>query len=287
MMKSDHFSGVVPPKVDPEELPSWILLEDEDFLVIDKPGWLVCHPSKDGPWSSLVGACREHCGKEQLHLVSRLDRETSGVVLFAKNKAAGRFAQKAVQAKLACRTYLTVLEGETSEPLLADGWLGNDPDSPVFVKQRVTKRSAKAKRSVTRFEPLCALGGFTLALARPQSGRKHQIRAHAQWLGFPMVGDKLYGRDETLYLEFVEQGWTSRLEETLLMKRQALHAATFVLESEGRRLAFVAPLPPDMKSFCHKRMGLDEASLSEICAKVLQIEDLHVPKRVGNEVGLV
>ena len=72
-------------KVDPAELPNWLLEEDDDYMAFDKPGWLVCHPSKDGPWSSLVGAVKEWKQMDISHLVSRLDRETSGIILIAKH----------------------------------------------------------------------------------------------------------------------------------------------------------------------------------------------------------
>ena len=268
MMIDERFKGSSAPKVDPDEFPGWILFEDDDFVVIDKPGWLVCHPSKDGPWSSLVGACREFYGLQEVHLVSRLDRETSGVVLMAKNKKAASFSQKAVQERRVRRSYLALMEGEFSETLVADGWLGNDPDSLVFVKQRVTRRSGKAKRARTTMTPLFSSGGYTLAVVRPETGRKHQIRVHSQWLGFPLVGDKLYGRDETLYLEFVEKGWTPRLEKTLHFPRQALHAATFRLDGPDRELAFKAPFPVDLRDFCIDRMGMDDAFLEEACASL-------------------
>ena len=152
-MMDDSVDEGMAPKVDPGAIPEWVLFEDDDYLALDKPGWLVCHPSKDGPWSSLVGACREFYGMNEVHLVSRLDRETSGVVLLAKNKKASSLAQKAVQERHLRRSYVALLEGELSETLTAEGWLGNDPDSEVFVKQRVTKRSAKAKKAFTRLDP--------------------------------------------------------------------------------------------------------------------------------------
>ena len=85
--------------VDMSVFPQWIIFEDDDLLVLNKPGWLVCHPSKNGPLSSLVGAAREYLGADILHLVSRLDRESSGVVVLAKNKSAASAAQKAVDGK--------------------------------------------------------------------------------------------------------------------------------------------------------------------------------------------
>jgi len=86
------------PKVDPAELPKWLIEEDDDYMVFDKPGWLVCHPSKDGPWSSLVGAVKEWKQMDVSHLVSRLDRETSGVILIAKQYDAPSIAVRAAEA---------------------------------------------------------------------------------------------------------------------------------------------------------------------------------------------
>jgi len=84
-------------EITPEELRGWILYEDERLLVVNKPGLVVCHPSKHGPWSSLIGACREYLSLERLHMPSRLDRETSGVVVFARDAEAGSLLQRAMQ----------------------------------------------------------------------------------------------------------------------------------------------------------------------------------------------
>src|SRR5450432_2648941 len=109
-------TGVIPPAepplVDRKALRQWVLLEDEQLLVIDKPGWLVVHPSKNGPWSSLAGAVREEFQHESIRLVHRLDRETSGVIILAKTAAvAGRLGKAILQRKIG-KLYIAILEGE-------------------------------------------------------------------------------------------------------------------------------------------------------------------------------
>lgn len=231
----------------PAELRAWVRHEDERLLVIDKPGDVVCHPSKAGPWSSLVGAVRAEFGLAAAHLVFRLDRETSGLVVFAKDPATAGRLQKAVQRRQVRKTYLTILTGGLSEAVTVDQPLGDDTAGPIFIKSMVR---ADGQPAVTRFEPLAAAADFTLARVTTETGRKHQIRAHAQWLGHSVVGDKIYGPDSRLFLEFIATGWTPALAERLLLPRQALHCAEIDLRPAGEPQVFLAPLPPDLAAFC-------------------------------------
>jgi len=253
------------PKVNPAELPQWLIEEDDDFFVFDKPGWLVCHPSKDGPWSSLVGAVREWKGLTTLHLVSRLDRETSGIILIAKHAAAASLSQTAMERRWVSKTYYAILKGELREPVQVDQSLGPDETSKVVVKTAV-RVGPGTSPAATFFEPALVRSGYTLARVSPHTGRKHQIRAHALWLGHPVIGDKLYGGDDSLYLEFVEQGWTERLGQSLEMERQALHAARLDFRAPLFQRIFRAPLAPDMRAFVLRKMGVAESELDAILA---------------------
>jgi 23S rRNA pseudouridine1911/1915/1917 synthase len=234
--------------ITPDEVPRWIVYEDAGLLVVNKPGDVVCHPSKAGPWSSLVGALREYSGLPTVHLVFRLDRETSGIVVLAKDPRTASRLQVAMQDRKIGKRYLAVLTGELSAPVTVDQPLGDDITSPVFIKSAVVA-AGEGQPAITHFAPLVARSGVTLARVATETGRKHQIRAHAQWLGHPLVGDKIYGPDARLYLEFIDHGWTPNLAERLRLPRQALHCAEIDLERAGFRHVFRAPLAADLQEF--------------------------------------
>src|SRR5687767_8555465 len=235
-----------------DEIPPWIIYEDARLLVVNKPGDVVCHPSKAGPWSSLVGALREYTGLPTVHLVFRLDRETSGVVVLAKDAKMASRLQMAMQDRRVGKAYLAILTGELTTPLTVDQPLGDDITSPVFVKSAVVP-AGEGQPSITHFFPLASGGGVTLARVVTETGRKHQIRAHAQWLGHSLIGDKIYGPDARLYLEFIDHGWTSSLAEKLLLPRQALHCTEIDLRPAGLSHVFTAALPEDLRAFLAAR----------------------------------
>lgn len=228
------------------ELSSWILRQDEELLVVNKPGLVVCHPSKHGPWSSLIGACREYLGADVLHMPSRLDRETSGVMVLARTPRMGSRLQKAVQLRQVRKSYLAILEGTLRAAVSVDEPIGKAEDSRVYMRRCVRAGGQDAR---THFEPLEWRGGYTLVRVRTETGRLHQIRVHAAWLGHAVAADKLYGPDESLFLEFIEQGFNARLQAALPLQRQALHAEEMAFELEEGPLEFRAPLAADMAEF--------------------------------------
>jgi 23S rRNA pseudouridine1911/1915/1917 synthase len=206
-----------------------------------------------------VGALREQLDLDTLHLVTRLDRETSGVVVVALQASAARRYQMAMQNRRVEKTYLALLEGAMTRAVTCEAPLVRDDKSEVAVKRRVASANEPgAETAQTRFIPLATKNNLTLARVEPLTGRTHQIRVHAAHLGHAIVGDKLYGPDPSLYLEFAQHGWTQRLAEKLPLRRQALHAVRLRFMDDGLG-DFHAPVPADLVEFARQHAGLELA----------------------------
>lgn len=243
-------------RITPEELSSWILETNGDVLVINKPAGVVCHPSKHGPWSSLAGAAREFLGAEKLHMPFRLDRETSGVMLVTGSEEAGQRLQHAVQNGQYRKEYTALMKGQLRGRTAVSLPIAGATDSLVRLK-RVTVRDGTGQAALTVFAPVESNANATLARVLPATGRLHQIRVHASAIGHPLFGDKIYGPDESLFVEFIEKGWTERHHRLLALKRQALHCSVVEFKSDkilGKR-RFTAPLAHDLKDFCEASLG--------------------------------
>lgn len=233
-------------QITPAEFESWILFLSPELVAVNKPGSVVCHPSKHGPWSSLIGAAREFLHQDVLHMPSRLDRETSGVVVFARNPTRGSELQRAIQHGRVRKTYIAILDGLLPAPITVDRPIGRALHSHVFLKQDVRDGGQSAQ---TEFIPLAYAAGRTLARVHPHTGRLHQIRVHAASIGHPVTADKLYGPDESLFLHFIQHGFDARLQQALPHPRHALHAASLEFLLPSGPLAFDAPLAADLDAF--------------------------------------
>lgn len=250
------------PLVSADQLQQWVLEESDHFLVINKPGWLVCHPSKNGPWSSLAGAVREWKQWDRIHLVARLDRETSGVVVFARHRLAARTVQMAIERRDADKQYLAILKGELTHPVYMAMPIGPDRLSPIVVRQKADY-DRQAQEAVSEFIPLYSGNGYTLAKVDLITGRKHQIRVHAEALGYPVLGDKIYGREDTLYLDFIEKGILPEMRKSLGFPRQALHCLSMEVPWKEGRVRWTAPLPEEFHLF--QQIFWPGVNLAELC----------------------
>lgn len=229
-------SGIVEPPVD-ESIA--ILYEDEWLVAVDKPGNLPVHPAGRYFNNTLVAILADRCGRK-VYPVHRLDRETSGVLLLAfDGKSAGRLSESRGSSE-----YLALVHGDFPDgELVVDLPLGRDLESVVRKKRRAWPGGTE--EATTRFRKVLTAGDISLVRCFPGTGRLHQIRAHLLSTGYPIVGDKLYGRDETAFLTFVEHGLTGELEKRLLLPRCALHAAkrVFLHPSGQTEMIVRAPLP--------------------------------------------
>lgn len=259
-----HFS---PPELPreapiPEDIPLTILYEDEDLVVIDKPPNMVVHPSR-GHWSgTLVGALAFHFsgklssvrGPARPGIVHRLDRDTSGVILVAKNdvihaKLAALFEEKKIR-----KEYFAIVLGTPSPDRdLIDLPIG--AHTKYREKMAIRRDDPEAKEAQTFYEVIHRYRGFTTLRVFPRTGRTHQIRVHLTHSGYPILCDKLYGGRSLITAEELSGQKAIALSEdasegTVLLNRQALHAhrLNFIHPETGKELEITAPIPADMQS---------------------------------------
>ena len=228
-----------------------ILHEDTVVLVVDKPAGLVCHPTKDGEMSSLIGRVRLHLGHADGRLVNRLDRETSGLVVIAKSAEVAGELGRLFSGHAVEKSYLAIVDGHVPvDSLIMTGALGDDEASPVAIKACVRDDGAVAEthaRVVSRWRRQAQ--PYSLLEVTPRTGRKHQVRVHLAAAGFPIVGDKLYGEDEQRYLRFVTRTLTDEDVRALRLEYHALHAARLVWTWRERQWVFASAPPSAFAAF--------------------------------------
>ncbi len=231
-----------------------VLYEDNDILVVDKPGNLPCHPGGRYFNHTLWALLKQQYGTAALSFVNRLDRETSGVVLIAKNRIAARICNRQFVENTVYKRYYVLVEGDfPDKKITACGFLSADELCPVRKKMSFRMKDEgralpdNAKQCSTTFRLSQRCNGTSLLEAIPSTGRMHQIRATLCSLGYPVVGDKLYGIDHMLFLRFIQGELTPGDYMRLRMKRQALHAQALgiVHPCTGKEMEFSSPVPQE------------------------------------------
>jgi RluA family pseudouridine synthase len=221
-----------------------VLFEDDALLVLDKPPNLLVLPDRfNNALPNLYTTLCEELGS--LFVVHRIDKETSGVILFAKTAEAHAQLNTQFEGRAVEKVYQAIVLGE---PESRAGTI----DLPLSESSAGTMKvdRKKGKESVTDYTVLEQFRGYAWVELRPKTGRQHQIRVHLQAMGTPIVGDSLYGNGRGFYLSMIKPGYRNAGEEKPLVKRTALHAAslTFQHPVHGERTTFTSPLPKDLRS---------------------------------------
>jgi 23S rRNA pseudouridine1911/1915/1917 synthase len=238
------------PELEPEDIPLEVLHEDEHIIVINKPADLAVHPPRAGRGGTLANALLFHFQRLSRTdpirpgIVHRLDADTSGVIVCAKDESAHFKLSRQFEQRTVEKLYVAIVRGRMKEPEgIIDKPIGRHPDH--YEMQRV---HPDGKPAVTRFAVLETFKRFSLLQLRPETGRTHQLRVHLAAINHPIVGDRLYSRRPPLTASEVA-GKEPEPGEAPLIARQALHAESLAFEHPvtGERRTFQAPLPDDMQ----------------------------------------
>ena len=235
----------------PEPIPIAVLYEDEDLIAVDKVPGILVHPARGNPHGTLVNAVAYHAehlskvgGPWRPGVVHRLDRDTSGVILFAKNDTAHMRLARQWEDRTVEKEYLAVVEGVPDlDADVIEQPLGKDR----HVREKYAVRhDGKGRHASSYYEVVEAFDGFALVRVHPKTGRTHQIRVHMAHIGHRVVADRQYGSRDRVMLQELARGRADH-DETVLA-RQALHAASLTLRHPrtGKELHLAAPLPADM-----------------------------------------
>lgn len=231
-----------PHKLDAEDIPLNILYEDEWIIVLNKPAGIVVHPGAGNKQGTLVNALLYHCGNlpetddpVRPGIVHRLDKDTTGVMVIAKNDRAMRSLAKQFQNRTVKKAYLSIVKGNVE---MDNGIIDAPVARQALDRKKMTVEYAGGKTARTVYHVIERLGGFTLLRLDLHTGRTHQIRVHMKHIGHSVAGDPTYGGGND-------------------MERQALHAETlgFTHPGTGEHVEFTAPMPDDMKKFLAKLKG--------------------------------
>jgi len=234
-------------KVNPEPIPLDIYYEDKDVIVVNKPRGMVVHPAEGNYTNTLVNALLYHCrdlsginGVLRPGIVHRIDKDTSGLLMVAKNDLAHEHLADQLKEHTVRRGYLALAHGVlTSQRGIVDAPIGRDPRD----RQKMAVTNSNSKPAVTHYRVLERSGNYTFLKLRLETGRTHQIRAHLTYIGHPLVGDSKYGPGKP---HFDLEG-------------QFLHAYLlgFIHPRSGEYLEFKAPLPAELTAILHK-LGISE-----------------------------
>ncbi len=233
-----------------------IIYEDEDLLVVNKPQGLTVHPNSAYQSRTLIQILKDEYKYDDIRLVHRLDKETSGIILLAKGKDNCTFFMNKFQKREVEKIYIAVVDGIVKEKdFSVKIKLGLSKDNIVKIKNY---ESEDGYFSHTDFRVLEQYKNYALVQALLHTGRQHQIRAHLSWYGNYVIGDKIYGVDEKIFDEFASVGMTKEMLRRLMVKNHLLHSwkLSFFDERKNKLHSFKTPIPRSFCNFIEKKCNV-------------------------------
>lgn len=243
-----------------------VLYEDEAVLAVDKPAGLPVHPSATYHKNTLTYLLRQRFGDNAPQIAHRLDRETSGLLLCGRTREAERDLKAGFEQRRVSKRYLAIVRGVMPDD---EGRIDLPMDrvkEGLHILMEVTPEG-EGYAAGTRYRVVARRDDATLVSLAPESGRQHQLRVHLSAIGFPIVGDKLYGPEGSqAFLDYIETGMTAELSKRLGHARQALHAyeLEFVHPTRGEPMTLRAPFPQDLVGLWGR--PLNDAALAPVRA---------------------
>jgi RluA family pseudouridine synthase len=256
MMEEEFWYGEVVPKTDTPT----VVFEDDDLLVINKPPYMITHPAGKNLFYCAT-VYFETIYKKTIHSIHRLDRETSGILLLGKNPKVSQKVAALFEQDLVRKCYFFIAHknaGSTPFPFLAKDRMDRDEGKiPRGMISWYPENSHMGKDAETRFELLLEKDGFVLGLAFPLTGRQHQIRVHAACHGYPLLGDKLYNGDSSIFIRFKDHTATKDDHKKMQIPRQALHAVAIKLKYPSESMNhYIAPIPEDLGQWMEQKLAV-------------------------------
>lgn len=264
MIEDEYWEGEV---VSREQAPT-IVFEDPGLLVINKPPFMITHPAGKNLFYCAT-VWYETIYKHTMHSIHRLDRETSGILMLGKNPKVSQKVSLLFEEDKVRKCYFLIAhkkEGALAFPFTAKQNLGRDDNAiPRGMISAYPEHDPEGKDAETHFELVLEKDNYVLALAFPKTGRQHQIRVHAAVNGYPLLGDKLYNGDSSVFMRFKDHTATDEDHEKMQIPRQALHAVALKLSYPAEDMRhFIAPLPKDLVEWIEGKLGLNDAEVEEL-----------------------
>ena len=242
-------------KLEPEDIPLDIIFEDETLLVVNKPVGLIVHPGAGNPSGTMANALLHYLPKirsvPRVGIVHRLDKDTTGLLVVAKDLKTHTHLVEQLQQRTVSRNYIALVYGE----LISGGTVDEPIGRHSVDRKKMAVKPSMGRLAITHYRIRKKYIGFTLLDVKLETGRTHQIRVHMAHIKFPIIGDHVYGRK-------MNAGKNSTLQVLSNFSRQALHAAelSFIHPEKKIKVTFSAPVPADFQGLIDVlESNLDEA----------------------------